>query len=59
VATIIPEGEKVKKAVKWISEERSEDETKRLEHLIQKASAKFNLSPKEEEFLCVFYKNNR
>jgi hypothetical protein len=53
--TIIPEGERVRQAVKFISAERMEDDKKSIRKLIQKASLKFNLSPKEEEELVNFY----
>ena len=59
MATIIPRGESLKQAIKWISDERQEDETKNLSHLIQKAALRFNLSPKEEEFLNNFYKEEK
>ena len=58
MATIQPKGEKVRQAVKWISGERQEDESKNIFLLIQEASMKFNLSPKDEEFLRAFYKEN-
>ena len=56
MATIQPQGEKMRQAVKWISCELSEDETRKLHLLIQEASMRFNLSPKDEEFLRTFYK---
>ena len=51
----MPEGEKVRNAVKWISNECKESENKKIESLICKASTLYNLSPKDEEFLRVFY----
>jgi len=55
MATIQPKGEKVRQAVKWISEGLSEDEGKSVALLIQEAAGRFNLSPKDEEFLRSFY----
>ncbi|MCD6305439.1 MAG: hypothetical protein J7M32_04030 [Deltaproteobacteria bacterium] len=55
MATIQPKGEKVRQAVKWIAETRLEDENRSIGGLIEKASARFNLSPKEEMFLKAFY----
>jgi hypothetical protein len=55
--TIMPEGERVRQAVKFISAERMEDENKSFRMLIQKASLKFNLSPKEEQDLANFYRD--
>ena len=54
--TIMPEGERVRQAVKFISSERMEDEKKPIRDLIREASLKFNLSPKEEEDLVNFYR---
>jgi hypothetical protein len=58
LATIQPKGEKVRQAVKWISGELMEDEGGSLSKLIQDASIRFNLSPKEEEFLRIFYEED-
>jgi len=54
--TIIPEGERIRQAVKYISSERMGDEKKPIRNLIQEASLKYNLSPKEEEDLVNFYR---
>jgi hypothetical protein len=55
MATIIPEGEKIRLAVKWISDLRKEDENASIGLLIEKAALKFNLSPKDENYLRSFY----
>lgn len=55
MATIMPEGERVRRAVKWISAERTEDESKPMKKLIQQACLRFNLSPKEELEISHFY----
>jgi len=55
MATIQPKGEKVRQAVKWISENLKEDEKMPIYRLIQDASLRFTLSPKEEDFLRSFY----
>ena len=59
MATIQPKGEKVRQAVKWIAAERLEDEKKAFSSLIQEAGSRFNLSPKEEEFLRDFYQEKK
>lgn len=56
MSTIQPEGEDLRKAVKWISEALKQDDTAPVSRLIQEASFKFNLSPKDELFLLSFYK---
>ena len=58
MTTIQPEGEEIRKAVKWISEMRQDEPNKRLDKLIEAACLKFNLSPKEAEFLSRFCKEN-
>ena len=58
MSTIQPKGENVRNAVKWISENRLEDEGRPISVLIQKASLRFNLSPKEEDFLRSFYRGS-
>ena len=50
--TIELEGEDLRKAVKWISEERLENPNKKTPQLIEVACLKFNLSPKDAEFLA-------
>ena len=58
MSTIQPKGEKLRQAVKWISENRQEDETMSISLLIQKAAHQFNLSPMDEEFLRSFYEEH-
>ncbi len=52
--SIQPQGEDVRKAVKWISDERKYDPDQDINILVDKASAKFDLSPKDAEFLRRF-----
>lgn len=59
MTTIQPEGEKVRQALKWISHERREDEMRDIAGLIGAASMRFNLSPKEEDFLINFYRDKK
>jgi hypothetical protein len=55
MATVQLKGEKLRQAVKWISENLKEDEKRSIYRLIQDASLRFTLSPKEEDFLRSFY----
>ena len=48
---IQPEGEDLRKAVKWISSQRENDPDKALAALVEAAGLRFNLSPKDETFL--------
>jgi hypothetical protein len=54
--SIMPEGESVRKAVKWISEALKENSEKSIGVLVQQASLKFDLTPKDADFLTAFYK---
>ena len=49
--SILPEGEQLRKAVKWISDERLDNPQASLLKLIEHACVKFDLPPKDEEFL--------
>ena len=49
--SIQPEGESLRKAVKWISEEKQAGSSKTREQLMEEACLKFNLTPMEEEYL--------
>lgn len=58
--SMLPEGEDVRKAVKWISDKKQyepEDCGPILE-MIEKASKRFDLSPKDEEFLIRFFSSS-
>lgn len=55
MTTIMPKGENVRQSLKWISNERLQDDCKDIIALINDACIRFNLSPKEEEFLRIFY----
>ena len=52
--SIQPQGEEIRKAVRWVSEERQFSPGKTLKQLLEQACIKFNLSPKDAEFLDRF-----
>ena len=52
--SVQPDGEDIRKAVKWVSEKRKFEPEKDLNKIIEKACIKFDLSPKEAEFLRRF-----
>jgi hypothetical protein len=54
MSSIMPEGAAIRKAVQWISKMREEG-TASLAKLIEEASVRFNLSPKDSEFLNRFF----
>jgi len=57
--TVQPQGEDLRKAVKWISEERQYRPGQKLAELIEKACLKFDLSPMDAEYLLHFLKQNK
>ena len=57
--TVIPEGENIKKAIKWISVSFEENQNQVISTLIDKAVFKFDLSPKDTEFLFGFFRNHK
>jgi hypothetical protein len=57
MATIMPESEHVQKAIKWISTNLEEKDAEPLKTLLEKAILKFDLSPKDSEFLMNFFAN--
>ena len=54
MSTVQPQGEDLRKAVKWLSEERQYNSDKDINSIIQEACARFDLSPKDAEFLTCF-----
>ena len=48
---LLPEGDKLRKAVKWLSETVKEHPGRSRKEIILEAEVKFDLSPKECEFL--------
>ena len=59
MTTIMPEGEAIRRAVKWISGELQEDPNKSIQILVNDAVLRFDLSPKEAEFLTEFYRKDK
>jgi hypothetical protein len=57
MATIMPESEHVQKAIKWVSANLEED-NQLLQKLIEKAVFKFDLSPKDTDFLTKFFRDS-
>lgn len=49
--TIRPDGENIRKAIKWFSAERQDNPDTPIHKLVDQACIHFNLSPKEAEYL--------
>jgi hypothetical protein len=59
MTTIMPEGEAILRAIKWISGELQENPNKSIQVLVNDAVSHFDLSPKEAEFLTEFYRKGK
>ncbi len=55
----MPEGENIQKAIKWISANLEDNTNQPLHMLIEKSVFKFDLSPKDTEFLMGFFRNHK
>ena len=49
--SVQPKGEDLRKAVKWVSEERTYNPGKKLKEIVEEACVKFDLSPMDADFL--------
>jgi hypothetical protein len=52
---LLPDGEEMRRAVKWVSGNIQEKPERQVLLFVQEAIFKFNLSPKDAEFLLRFY----
>ena len=53
---LLPDGEDVRRAIKWVSGNLQENADQPLQSLVQEAIFKFDLSPKDAEFLIGFFR---
>ncbi len=58
MATVQPKSDAMKRAIRWISEKRSENPKKSDMILADEAAIQFDLSPEESEFLQRFVKES-
>ena len=56
MTTVQPESEDIRKAFKWISDERKYNPEAKLAKLIEEACLKFDLSPMDAEYLLRMLK---
>ena len=54
--TVLPQGEPLRCAVKWISDRLNEDDRQNRFKLVREAVFRFNLPPKDEVFLYEMYR---
>lgn len=58
MSTIIPDSQKLKNAIQWISEQLKANTTKPGSELVNAAAFRFDLSPNESQYLTKLYANN-
>ena len=59
VTRIQPQGESLKNAIQWISEERKKNSEINLVKLVDQAAFQFDLTPKDSEFLLRFVREGK
>ena len=59
MSELLPDGEELRKAVKWVSGEIQKNPDQPLNPLVQKAIFIYDLSPKDGEFLIGFFRKGR
>ena len=59
MTTIMPQSELTRKAIAWICEKQEEGRSSALNSLIEEAAVRYNLSPKDVEFLQRFYADKK
>lgn len=59
MATVMPEGEAIRRAVKWIASMHSEHPGSEPSQFVSQAILRFDLSPLEAEFLVRFYRESK
>jgi len=58
MSNVQPQGEALKKAIEWISEQRRKYPDMSAVQLANDAALKFDLSPRDSEFLLRFVKQD-
>jgi hypothetical protein len=58
MSALMPDGEDLRKAVKWVSGEFQKNPDLPLQPLVQKAIFIYDLSPKDGEFLIGFFRKH-
>lgn len=58
MSTLQPSGESLKKAVQWISDQRNQNPDVNLTQLVDDAGFRFDLSPKDCQFLLRMVKDD-
>ena len=57
MSQVLPKGETLRRAIRYISDRLCEDESLSLMALVDESTLRFDLSPKDSEFLIGFYRD--
>ena len=57
MSQMLPKGETLRRAIRYISDRLREDESPSPMALVDEATLRFDLSPKDSEFLIGFYRD--
>ena len=58
MSNVTPQGDALKKAIAWVSEQRKKSPDTSVIQLADEAALQFDLSPKDSEFLLRFVKKD-
>lgn len=56
---LLPDGEELRRAVRWVSGNLQDNPGQPFQPLVQEAIFKFNLSPRDAEFLISFFRQRQ
>ena len=59
MSNVMPDGDDLRNAVKWVSANIQESPGQLVQPLVQQAIFKFDLSPRDAEFLIGFFSQRR
>ncbi|BCR05309.1 hypothetical protein DESUT3_23780 [Desulfuromonas versatilis] len=59
MSDLLPDGDEVRRAVKWVSDNLQDEPGQPVSPLVQKAIFKFNLSPRDADFLIHFFSQRK
>jgi hypothetical protein len=59
MSDLLPEGEDLRRAIHWISGSLQDRPGQPVHRLVQEATFKFDLSPKDADFLVGFFKERK
>lgn len=55
MSDVLPDGEDLRRAVRWVSTNLQEHADRPVKKLVEEAIFKFDLSPKDADFLITFF----